>query len=193
MFVGGNVPPPLVEISVNDRQFKPQTAKVTRAGQRVRYKIDASSTLNHLITCGDMQSPLLRPGHSWIMDTAHLDSGSSTEVQCEVTCMKMHVVMMEAEDKPASVEEKRAPVDESSSHGAGHEGDEALSEDDGVDEEMLDALRAKLNVSPTLHAQPAVASFGGAGEDGDDDDDDDAQFMAERVRHGAIKSKSRER
>ena len=192
MFVGGNVPPPLVEISVSDRQFKPQTAKVTKVGQRVRYKIASDATLNHLITCGDLQSPLLRPGHSWIMDTAHLDSGR-TEVQCEVTCMKMHVVMdavVEVEDKPAPVEESSSQDDVA--NGGQEGGEEAVSEDDGVDEEMLDALRAKLNVSPTLHAKPSMSSLGGAADDGDDDDDDDAQFMAERERHGAIKSKSRE-
>ena len=107
--------------------------------------------------------------------------------------MKMHVVM----DTVVEVEDKPAPVEESShddvAKGGQEGGEEAVSEDDGVDEEMLDALRAKLNVSPTLHAKPSMSSLGGgAADDGDDDDDDDAQFMAERERHGAIKSKSRE-
>ena len=185
-YVGGNVPPPLVEISVNDRQFKPQTAKVTKIGQRVRYKIDSNGSLNHLLTCGDLQSPLLRPGTSWILDTATLTG--TNEVQCEVTCMKMHVVMeASAEERPLPPAEVSSNSDAAAADGADEEGQEEYEEDDGIDEEMLEALRAKLNISPTLKGQPSMPS--GAGDD--DDDEDDAQFIAARERHAGIK-KSRE-
>ena len=176
VFVGGNVPPPLFEIDVTDRAFQPKTAKIAKAGQRLRFK--ASGTLNHLITCGELQSPLLRPGHTWILDTVDFNEGS-TEVQCEVTCMKMHVEV--AAPAAAAEEEKENAADE------GDEEEEEEEEGEHVDE-MLSTLRAKLGVSPTLNVG-ATSSAAAADADSDDDERD---FKASRQRHGAIARPSRE-
>ena len=37
-FIGGSVPPPLIEVSVTDRAFKPSIARVA-PGQRVRFRV----------------------------------------------------------------------------------------------------------------------------------------------------------
>ena len=189
VFIGGAVPPPLLEITVTDRAFVPKLAKLKYAGQSIRFK--ASGTLNHLITVGDASSPLLRPGSSWILDTSKDPSfaSGSVEVVCEVNMMKMSVEILEAAEQEnlephGAVESKGLGGD---SHGDDQQGESDGEADEdptpGVDDEMLDALRRKLAINPKVLRGSSAVAWGG---DDDDDDDDAAAFANERQRHGAI-------
>ena len=101
-FVGGAVPPPLAEVTVNDREFAPATVRA-RAGQSVRYKVASGGELNHIITVGDESSPLLRPGTSWIVKVDSLGPGSH-KVVCEVTCMRGLIDVLPGEVRKADTE-----------------------------------------------------------------------------------------
>ena len=78
-FIGGAVPPPVVDVSVSDRALLPAGPYRIIPGQRLRFR--ATGELNHVlcVTSNDAtsqeerQSPLLRPGKSWILDTSFLE------------------------------------------------------------------------------------------------------------------------
>ena len=192
VFLGGALPPPVLEVSVTDRAFVPHTAKLKHAGQAIRFK--ATGTINHeLLVAGSISSPLLRPGASWILDTSQdaMFAKGSVDIVCEVTRLKMSVVVLEGAEWPTQArdEEEEEEENKNMANVTAEEEEEEAEEDanPGVDDEMLEALRRKVGLMPKVHAvaSPSIA-WGVAGDDDQEEDDDEAAYRAERERHGAI-------
>ena len=184
--LGGALPPPVIEVKMLDNKFQPSTIKIA-ANQSIRFQ--ATGTLNHIVAIGDLSSPLLRPGNTWILNAAQqgLAVGQHS-VQCEVTCMKCTVEVEEVVTRacngranaPAPPEkenfpEQAAEPSEEASSGSGEE----------YDDPRIDGLVAQLKAQSKI-AQPSVfspTSFVRVSKaDEASDDEDEAEYLRQRQR-----------
>ena len=187
--IGGVLPLPVVEVSVNDRALVPTTAKVA-VGQRVRYRV--SGDLNHLLCVGggsqfEKQSPLLRPGQSWILDTSDLPAGSSTPVTNEVLSFIKGAVEVLPAAPPPSAKRASGDDDEEDDGSVGHHpggaaAAPAASDDDGVDDEVLEEMLSRLR--PTTGQTEA---------DDDDEEEGSGSNAAWAAHRQGFKSSRQER
>ena len=169
--LGGVVPPPVFEVNVTDRGFVPATVAVT-AGGKVRYRV--TGALNHLLafeSSGDcqesynqeLQSPLLRPGAVWILDTTGLPAGSTFSVVDEVLSYlrgtlqilersaRIHKIDLRASQTSQDAQEGSdiTVSHEADEGGAGLDGEVASPSDgeESIDGDLLNELLAELKTA----------------------------------------------
>lgn len=137
----------------------------------MRFK--ANGSLSHIIALGDgeVQSPLLKPGTSWILKADDLTVGEH-KVHCEVTCIRC-IVVVEPPATPRGGED--APVD------LAEEAEDEDDEDEVYDDPRIDGLLAQMRAG---NAKAQCISKVMEDDDDAEEAEDEAEFMRERQRRG---------